>query len=490
MADQRTLPALTAAMFAVSFSLVLFELLLTRLFAVVIFAQFAHLALALALLGISVGAVLQHVRPSLVPEEGLERRLGLLLLLQGVTTLFAVWCTLEFPVTTQFETPPVTYQERSSIAADLIDPVWFGALLPVLAVPFTIAGLAFAGTFQRRKKWIGRLYGADLLGGAVGAVAFLPLLTMLAGPDTVFVILAVTCGAAFALLRERADDLWTRVAGGLSVVAVLSSLIGLGGTEILKVKYAAGYAEENVEYVHWTPLTRLAVHQDDKRGAYILLDNSSASQVVRSVPQRTKLTKEETRSLVYRLHEPPGHVAILAASAGPEVAVAQHFGFTDVEAIDIAGEIFDIVGDRFAEDPTNPFTQGGTKRVKSDGRAAILHSEPVELGGAAVQRLVTLAARDHGCLPHLSGPTEARRDPVVWSGSNHHVDRAGQRGGPARAGCEEPAEPHCLREGAVVGDAAQAPPVDGGGEGQAGGGPSGLPTRHAELGSGQDRSAG
>lgn len=375
MADKRTLPALTAAMFAVSFSLVLFELLLTRLFAVVIFAQFAHLALALALLGISVGAVLQHVRPSLVPEEGLERRLGLLLLLQGVTTLFAVWCTLEFPVTTQFETPPVTYQERSSIAADLIDPVWFGALLPVLAVPFTVAGLAFAGTFQRRKQWIGRLYGADLLGGAVGAVAFLPLLTMLAGPDTVFVILAVTCGASFGLLRERADDLWTRVAGGLSVVAVLSALIGLGGTEILKVKYAAGYAEENVEYVHWTPLTRLAVHEDAKRGAYILLDNSSASQVVRSEAQRVKLTKEETRSLVYRLHEPPGHVAILAASAGPEVAVAQHFGFTDIEAIDIAGEIFDIVGERFAEDPTNPFTHGGTKRVKSDGRAAILHSK-------------------------------------------------------------------------------------------------------------------
>ncbi|TNE83973.1 MAG: hypothetical protein EP330_30870 [Deltaproteobacteria bacterium] len=380
MADKRTLPALTAAMFAVSFSLVLFELLLTRLFAVVIFAQFAHLALALALLGISVGAVLQHVRPSLVPEQGLERRLGMLLLLQGITTLIAVVCTVEFPVTTQFETPPVTYQERSSIAANLIDPFWFGALLPILAVPFTIAGLAFAGTFQRRKVWIGRLYGADLLGGAVGAVAFLPLLTLLAGPDTVFVILAVTCGAAFALLRDGGDDNWTRAAGGLGAVALLASLVGLGGNEVLRVKYAAGYAEENVGYVHWTPLTRLAVHEDEKRGAYILLDNSSASQVVRSEAQRLGLTKEETRSLVYRLHDPPGHVAILAASAGPEVAVAQHFGFTDIEAIDIAGEIFDIVGDKFADDPTNPYTHGGTKRIKSDGRAAILHSkEPYDI---------------------------------------------------------------------------------------------------------------
>ncbi|MCO4744350.1 MAG: hypothetical protein KC912_06140 [Proteobacteria bacterium] len=378
--DASSLRALTVAMFAVSFSLVLFELLLTRLFAVVIFAQFAHLALALALLGISVGAVLQHVRPSLVPEEGLERRLGFLLLLQGIATLIAVVCTVEFPITTQFETPPVTYQERSGIAADLLDPVWFGALLPILAVPFTIAGLAFAGTFQRRKQWIGRLYGADLLGGAVGAVAFLPLLSWLAGPDTVFVIVAVTGGSAYLLLRDSSDARWTQAAGGMGVIALLLTLIGFTGTEVLRVKYAAGYAEENVSYVQWTPLTRLAIHEDDKRGSYILLDNSSASQVVRDEAQRTRLTKEETRSLVYRLHEPPGHVAILAASAGPEVAVAQHFGFENIEAIDIAGEIFDIVGDQFADDPTNPYTHAGTKRIKSDGRAAILHSkEPYDI---------------------------------------------------------------------------------------------------------------
>ena len=38
-------------MFLLSFSLIVNELLLTRLFGVVLFAQFAHLALALALLG-------------------------------------------------------------------------------------------------------------------------------------------------------------------------------------------------------------------------------------------------------------------------------------------------------------------------------------------------------------------------------------------------------------------------------------------------------
>ena len=48
-----------AAVFLYSLCLLLYELLLTRLFAVVLFASFAHLALALALLGTGVGAVAQ-----------------------------------------------------------------------------------------------------------------------------------------------------------------------------------------------------------------------------------------------------------------------------------------------------------------------------------------------------------------------------------------------------------------------------------------------
>ena len=84
MVSHRSLRSLTAAAFLLSFNLVLFELLLTRLFAVVLFAQFAHLALALALLGIGFGAILPHLRPKLLPDEGLERRLAWLILLQGV----------------------------------------------------------------------------------------------------------------------------------------------------------------------------------------------------------------------------------------------------------------------------------------------------------------------------------------------------------------------------------------------------------------------
>ncbi len=371
--------AVAATMFLLSFSLVLFELVLTRLFGVVLFATFAHLALALALLGISAGALLQHMWPDLVPDDGLESRLGWLALLQGGLTVVAVFLAVVMPITIQFEEPPSNFGERSAISWDLVDPFWFSILLPVLCAPFVAAGLAFAGTFQRRKEHIGLIYGADLIGGAVAALAFVPLLYTLPGPDTAFVVAAMCSLAAIILFRTSGETAGLRLALLCGLAASAAVTASGAGYEVLKVKYAAGYSEENVTYTRWTPLTRLALH-DDKRGVYMLLDNSSASEVILDRKRRARKALEPNRSVVYRLHEPPARIAVLAASAGPEVAVAQSLGYSDIHAIDIAPEIGDVIAEKYPNSPVNPFIVGNTKRVTMDGRAAILHAtEPYDI---------------------------------------------------------------------------------------------------------------
>jgi MFS family permease len=370
--------AIAGSLFLLSFGLVLFELVLTRLFGVVLFAAFAHLALGLALLGISLGAVLQHLVPSLVPEEGLERRLGWLALSQGAFTVLAVVCTLGFPLTTQTTDEMDNLFERSSLTWQLLDGTWFALLLPLLTLPFAATGLAFSGIFQRRKEHIGGLYGADLVGGAVGAMLFVPILDTLAGPDTAFVV-TLTSGLAALLLFRQGQS---RAGAGVAVAAVAVSAILLGvsgaGHELLRVRYAAGYPEQNVTYSRWTALTRLSIHED-RRGAYVLLDNTSASQVILTERERADRASEPNRALVYRLYQPGARIAILAASAGPEVAVAQSFGHTGIEAIDIAA-IGRLVAERYPDVPVNPFLVGGTRIVEADGRAAILFSdEPYDI---------------------------------------------------------------------------------------------------------------
>ena len=346
----------------ISFALVLFELLLTRLFGVVLFAQFAHLALALALLGIGVGATLQHLWPNLMPDRDLERRVGWLAILQALLTVGAVLAVLHFPVVTQWDDPTQNYQERSAIKDDLLDLNWFAALLPVLAAPFAAAGLALAATFQRRRKRIGVLYGADLIGGAMAAVVFIPVLTVLSGPDVVWVIVAAL-GVVAAVCSHKA---WSAVTVGALALALFP------GT-VLDIKHAAGFTEDQVVDTRWSPLVRLSVYEGTDK-TLVLLDNTSASTVVTDSEVLDKLSDAATRSLVYRLEEPRGRVAIMAASAGPEVAVAQSHGFVDIDAIDVAGGIFDLVRERWADNLFNPYTRPGVRTLSQDGRAAILHA--------------------------------------------------------------------------------------------------------------------
>ncbi len=366
--------AVAAAMFLVSFGLVLFELALVRLFGVVLFASFAHLALALAMLGISVGAVLQHLWPHLVPDEGLEDRLAWLSLLQGAATIVAVLAVISLPITTQFDVPPEHYGERSSIAWNLIDPFWFTVLMPILCLPFVVVGLSFAGAFQRRKEHIGTIYGSDLIGGAAAALLFVPLLWWVSAPDVLWVVTLATCVSAFVLWTSIDADRNARLVLIPGLVSVILFGVASTGTELMKIRYAAGYAEENITYTRWTPLTRLAVHEGE-RGPIMLLDNSSASEIIVTKERRLVKSKAVARALVHRLHEPGARVAILAASAGPEVAVAQFHGHHHIDAIDIAAEIGDVVLERWPDSTVNPYVINDTRRVWSDGRAAILHAE-------------------------------------------------------------------------------------------------------------------
>ncbi len=361
-------------MAATSFVLVLLELVLTRLFAVILFASFAHLALGLALLGISLGALAQHLWPNLVPTERVGDRLAAWLVALGASTVGSVVLALLLPVTVQSAEPPRDYGERSAIAWDLVDPVWFVVLLPVLVVPFAIGGLLFAGVFQRFRDQIGRLYAADLAGGAMGAVAFIPFLAWLPAPDLVW----PAAGLAFFAASWVAKGPREQLVSVFAAVAMIAATVVAFNQEdgLLRVRYSAGYSEDNVSWSVWTPLTRIAVHED-ARGTYLLLDNSSASEVVLDEAARDRKATELNRSLVYQLHDPPAQVAILAASAGPEVAVAQKFGFTGIQAIDIAPQIGDIVADRFRSSAINPFRYGDTVRVMSDGRAAI-HGSPLQ----------------------------------------------------------------------------------------------------------------
>ena len=214
----------------------LWEILLTRIFSVVLFADLAHLALAVAMLGITLGALWVALRPPPPDDGALRRRAGSLLLLQGLTTLLTAAAALWLPLTHD-DARLLSWYERDRIHLDLLRLPTFSLLLLVLPLPAAASG-ALMGTLLQRPALVARAYAADLGAAALAALAVVPLCGLAAPPD-LMLLAAATCmaGAAFAAPTARAR--------GLGAGLALACLLALGvstQTPVLALRQAAGWS--------------------------------------------------------------------------------------------------------------------------------------------------------------------------------------------------------------------------------------------------------
>src|SRR5690606_25520647 len=119
------------------------EVGLTRLFAALYFPPYVFAVLALAVLGISLGAALAAWRPSL----RVESRLSQYVALAGLATLLLVMVVVE----------------TASLGIGHV-------MVAFTVMPFVFSGLALATYFSQNVSHSPVLYMADLIGAGVGAV--------------------------------------------------------------------------------------------------------------------------------------------------------------------------------------------------------------------------------------------------------------------------------------------------------------------------------
>jgi hypothetical protein len=348
--------------FGCAFAMVLYELVLTRVLAIVLFADLAHLALGVAMLGLSVGALWAHLRPW--PEEEAVDRAAGAVAAQGLASVAVVVVALNLRVIAASDAS--SWYAREPMRFQLLHPAAFVALMVVASVPAALAGVALGALFQRFREHISTVYAADLVGAGLAAAVFLPALGGFAAPDVAFGCALVAGVGAWAPAARR----WAGLAVAVGIIGLSASL----STNVLRVRHAAGWDEANVIRAWWTPVARLALYAGDAdhgiAGTYLLLDNGSASLVATEPAQVDELARHGNRSLVYALHEgEQRRVAVMAAGAGPEVAVAQRYGHRDVLAIDLAPEMFQLV--RSAYPGQTPYDRPGTRTRALDARTAV-----------------------------------------------------------------------------------------------------------------------
>jgi hypothetical protein len=339
--------ATLAGIAATSAALLMTELALTRIFSVTMFYHFAFLAISIALFGLSASGVFVYLMRRRLAARDSAELLSRGALLHGATTLVALACLVSIRV------------ELSDSTEDRIRMV---AIYLLGAAPFFTGGAVISLAFARLTERINLLYGADLLGAALGCLALVPLMNLLGASGVVLSAAALSGAAALCF---AAGALRKRVAALALALLVVPGAAELAGARLFDVVYMKGFEHEKVLFSKWNSFSRVAVydrsHPDwslspkftGKPGAslYMDIDASASTPIMQGGGDHAYLRAELT-AFAYHLAERPGGFSalVIGPGGGRDVLSALAFGARRVEGVEINPIIVrDVMLERFRD---------------------------------------------------------------------------------------------------------------------------------------------
>jgi hypothetical protein len=250
-----------------SFAALLLELALTRLFSVVLFYHFAFLAISIALLGLGAGGVFAYLRKQHLHEIETRPLAARLCCLNAIAIPIVLEIVLRVPVSLELSWGNLARLTVLYLAA---------------AVPFFLTGVLFSVVFAREARLITRLYGADLLGGALACLSVVPLLNGIGGPNTILFsgVMMAAAGAIWA-----ASPAIRKTAAALAGTLLLIIVLNYSG-RVIDVVYAKGMLRDRswVEYARWNAISRVEVDRQGTNGKAIVIDADASTYIMNVDP--------------------------------------------------------------------------------------------------------------------------------------------------------------------------------------------------------------
>lgn len=206
---------LLGGVFMICLSLLVSELLLTRVFSVLFMYHFAFLVISLALFGLGIGGIAVYLYPEKFAGD-LQRQL--------VVTSLGFSAALVMLVLFLFNLP---LAPSTSLQGALV----IGVVFLVSSVPFFVGGLCLSLILSRAGQEVNRVYFVDLVGAGVGCLLIIPILNYLGAANALLV--ASFGGAVTALLFAMPGQKMAAVdpnAGSLlqCVLTTIAVAAGLG----------------------------------------------------------------------------------------------------------------------------------------------------------------------------------------------------------------------------------------------------------------------
>lgn len=331
-----------------------FEIALTRVFAIAQFYHFAFLCVSLALLGFGASGSALSAFPRL--GRGGPHRWAWLAVGQSVTTLGAYALTNALPF------------DSFAIAWDRRQVLYLVVYYLALAVPFFFGGLVIVvllgGGGVRRRVPSYRVYAASLAGSGIGAVMALGGLAWLGGEATIVISAALAMGgaAAFTVASAGARG-WRAGTVGAAIALLLLAATVPGPLEMRLSPYkdlaaALRYPGAEIAAVAWDQGTRVDLILSDgirslpglsltyrgvpPRQDGVTFDGDDLSPVLRVDPHSAEFAPHMLSSLAFQLR-PRAETLILEPRGGLDVMIALGSGAASVLAVEPHGSAVEVV---------------------------------------------------------------------------------------------------------------------------------------------------
>ncbi|MFQ6673768.1 MAG: hypothetical protein ACE5GH_03150, partial [Fidelibacterota bacterium] len=183
MPQRSRFPLVAVSVGFLSFSILTFEIELTRIFSVMLSYHYVFAIVSLALLGLGMGGILLRTWHLRFPGAGTHTGAALF-------ALFIVGTV-------------VTIVNLPIFRSDTLFDLGFWLYIVLAAVPFFLAGVTMAEIFEAFAHRSSLLYGFDLAGAALGALMVVPLLNAFGAVTATLVTAGVAALAAIILSWSR-----------------------------------------------------------------------------------------------------------------------------------------------------------------------------------------------------------------------------------------------------------------------------------------------
>ena len=369
--------------FLMTASVLVFQVVQTRILSVIAWYYLAFLAISVAMLGMTAGAVWVYVKGTRVRPESLSTLLCDVSLLTAISMPASVLLQFSLVLTV---TPTIT-----SLAAWIL-------LIGAMTVPYVFAGVVVSVALTRTPFPVSQTYGVDLVGAAAGCIAVVGILSVIDGPSATIVAGLVAALAAEAFRRgapatERvvldARSRWRRPLTWALLLAILAPLntVAPGGFRpvIVKDAFEGGWFSRTER---WNSFSRIVARrpytmmpdlwgpsplQDQTRvvpQVYLDIDGAAGTRMHRfNGRESIDFLSYDIVNLAYRL---PGIAksAVIGVGGGRDVMSAHLFGVKEITGVEVNPIFVDLLtNDPFYAPFANLQSIPGIKLYVADARS-------------------------------------------------------------------------------------------------------------------------